>query len=752
MRLVVDRGVSWGIVACVFVVCAVSLPVGVARAGCVNEQLRAEQPYGLELPDCRAYEMVSPLSKDDNNIAGAEARASVSGDAITYASKGAFAGAAAGMFVNRYLARRGGGGWSTKDISPPYKAYTGNLTSPFEELLFTPDLSKGLLRSENTALTGESPEGYVNLYVASTSGRSYQAVTGPPPGLAPYIQAESSCGVPTPGGVSADLSRVVFTECGDPLTADASPGHNHVYEWAHAHLSLVDVPPAGVTFEAEDGVGAGPASLGSADRWHAVSADGSLVFFTGAEPSPKGNPSESVLGQVYVREVDRERTVEVSASQKTNGAGPGGTDADGPQPARYWGASVDGSRVFFTSRAELTDDANTGAADNAANLYEYDLGTGVLSDLTVDTNAGDLDGASVLGLATASDDGTYVYFVAEGKLAEGALSGHPNLYLRHAGETTFIATLAPASRVETDEFGHTVEEDGSETEDWRGNIQRGEGGPGEHTVRVSPDGARLAFVSELSLTGFDNEPVEPGACQAEAEGTFGPRPCSEVYMYDAATKHLACVSCDPNGARPIGPASLGGNENELGTDANKGVHPFYSPRNFSEGGRLFFQSMDPLVPHDSNGSLDVYEYEEGQVRPISDVAGNAASFFLDASPSGDDAFIATADQLLPSDTDFRIDAYDVKLGGGFPVLVAPSACENGDSCKAPVSTQPGVFGAPATATFSGAGNPAPAVKQRSVAKAKAKPRRCRKGYLRKHGRCVKRRQTTSNAHSKSGRK
>ncbi len=33
---------------------------------CTNEQLRAEQPYGLGLPDCRAYEMVSPIEKDDN--------------------------------------------------------------------------------------------------------------------------------------------------------------------------------------------------------------------------------------------------------------------------------------------------------------------------------------------------------------------------------------------------------------------------------------------------------------------------------------------------------------------------------------------------------------------------------------------------------------------------------------------------------------------------------------------------------------
>ena len=71
----------------------------------------------------------------------------------------------------------------------------------------------------------------------------------------------------------------------------------------------------------------------------------------------------------------------------------------------------------------------------------------MLHDLTVD----DVDsaGAGVLGLVTASEDGTYVYFVAEGELtseknAEGeeAVTGQPNLYLTHAGVVTFIATLA----------------------------------------------------------------------------------------------------------------------------------------------------------------------------------------------------------------------------------------------------------------------------------------------------------------------
>ena len=105
-------------------------------------------------------------------------------------------------------------------------------------------------------------------------------------------------------------------------------------------------------------------------------------------------------------------TVEVSASQRSV------PDPNGPRHAFYRDASVDGSQVFFTSRAELTNDANTGTEDNAANLYEYDLETGVLSDLTVGPGAENPNGAAVVGLVTAGEDGSYVYFVANGVLAE----------------------------------------------------------------------------------------------------------------------------------------------------------------------------------------------------------------------------------------------------------------------------------------------------------------------------------------------
>ncbi len=139
-------------------------------------------------------------------------------------------------------------------------------------------------------------------------------------------------------------------------------------------------------------------------------------------------------------------------------------------------------------------------------------------------------------------------------------------------------------------------------------------------------------------------------------------------------------------------------------------------------GRLFFDSDDALVPHDSSGRKNVYEWEQpgegsctivgGCIYQISDVAGDYDSFFLDADPRGENVFFATEDQLLPSDTDSHVDVYDARVGGGFPVAAASPECDNADSCKPPASPQPAVFNAPGSATFSGPGNPVAAVVRR----------------------------------------
>ena len=88
------------------IVSVLALGAGAADAACPNEQLRDEsnvdtvtgQPYSVGLPDCRAYEMVSPLYKQSHGVhlvnTGPTGALPVApeGNEIGFASEGAFAG------------------------------------------------------------------------------------------------------------------------------------------------------------------------------------------------------------------------------------------------------------------------------------------------------------------------------------------------------------------------------------------------------------------------------------------------------------------------------------------------------------------------------------------------------------------------------------------------------------------------------------------------------------------------------------
>jgi hypothetical protein len=763
LRIGVDRRVLSVLVGLVLAACLSGLSVSVARAEgtpCLNEQARAEQPFALELSDCRAYEMVSPLEKGDSDatknhtpqFGTSVAEASLSGEAIAYESQGSFAESEGHAILNEYLARRDSNGWVDRGITPLTTAFATSIISPYYTLTFTPELTEGVALSE-TPLNSETKEGYEDLYLTNFAQHSYRLVNTEPLSEEPFQPPILPTHVV---GASQDLSHILYAEEGAPLT-----------EWANGSVHRI--------------------TEGSGEFWRQVSTDGSRVILS------SGN-------QFYVRE-DGTKLIDVSSSQRTDCnvqrkeaepaykcTGAPEPDPAGPQSQAYGGASVNASRVFFLSCAKLTDNStavvNTQSkiqcASNPDNvtreesssegieteesklvqpegndLYEYDLESGVLSDLTPDHNPADRYGASVMNVLDVSEDGSVVYFVAEGDLAGAAVSGQPNLYVsRDGGTPTFIATLAPAR-----DFAFDRERNG-DSNDWNPLVDT-ELGPAVSAVRETPDGEHFAFLSIEKLTGYDNQPVEPQDCKESNFRTTAPEfvPCAELYVYNAQTGKLACASCDPDGSRPVGPA-------QLSEDIENAQREKYLPRNFSDdGNRLFFDSKDALVPHDSNGSQDVYEWNpegaygctssEGCVHPISNVAGNYGSFFMDASPSGDDVFFATGSQLLPTDTDNHVDVYDARVGGGFPVTVAPPECDNADSCKGEVSPQPGVFGPPPSATFSGAGNVAPTSPPTVAVKPKSKAKQCKKGYLRRKGRCVKklkRQAAKSNRLDKKGRK
>ena len=182
-------------------------------ANCPNEQLRAEQPYGLGLPDCRAYELVSPPDKRGaeiklNGVSPEAYRAAVSGEAVAYSTADSFGEPAGAVLGNGYLSRRGPDGWTTQNVTPPSTlGIETNTHDTFGESIFTPELTKATIGQYFGAIGSEVPAGYDDIYIEDFAERSYQAVTNVvPPGVAPYSGQLGGGGdlFPHMGGASAE--------------------------------------------------------------------------------------------------------------------------------------------------------------------------------------------------------------------------------------------------------------------------------------------------------------------------------------------------------------------------------------------------------------------------------------------------------------------------------------------------------------------------------------------------------------------
>lgn len=697
-------------------------PAGVGA--CSNEDFRTGS--SADLSDCRAYEKVSPADKGGGGVQvtfdvsafSQLSQAATSGEAVAYSSRGTFAGSAGSIGVQSYIARRTFAGWLTQGIGAPQSPWGTKVLSG-EYTAFSPDLSIGVLNDIDTngpLLAQGAVPGYGNLYLRNTMSDSYTALTNvAPPEVAPNsLPSDYTLNFE---GASADFGHVLFTAAGK-LTPDAqvpSCFHCHqLYEWTPGgRLSLVNVLPENAGSTVDAGAGGHTFSVvpESGNLRNAISADGSRVYWSDSSEGAGSGPEA-----IYLRE-DESRTVAVGHGL-------------------FWVASPDGAKALYTSQIP-----GAGGAADGGDLYEFDAATGQSTDLT--------PSGHVQGLLGASSDLSYVYFVAQGNLAPGATEGDYNVYLRHAGKTIFIAAVP--------------QEDGtaSDTETTIDNTQ-----PSFRLSYVTPDGRHAAFVSQASLTGYDDTPIDPQACKT-GDGQR-PAPCRQVYLYSADDQKLICASCNPSGARPIGPSSIVSWPNDT-----------YDPRSVSDDGtRVFFNSTDALVPRDTNGQQDVYEWESpgagscgssnGCVSLLSSgstvvTKGNQAEFleasFVDATPSGSDVFFITPSQLVPGDTDQLDDLYDARVGGGFPQEAAPPC--TGTGCQGVPAATP-IFATPSSTTFNGVGNfsgPASkaAVKSRTAARSRAEKlanalKGCRGGSKKARAACERRARKRYGPKPKSRRK
>jgi hypothetical protein len=197
-----------------------------------------------------------------------------------------------------------------------------------------------------------------------------------------------------------------------------------------------------------------------------------------------------------------------------------------------------------------------------------------------------------------------------------------------------------------------------------------------------------------------------------------------LYRYDSGHGELTCVSCIPTEARPSSDAAL--------PSHGSGI---------TDSGRAFFNSMDALVPRDSNRKLDAYEWapfdpnwEEhpgncevptGCQALISTGYSSYASSLLGVSNDGTDAFFFTREILVNDDHNGQtMKIYDARSGGGFFKLPQSPQCSASDECHGPGSQ---AVVPPAIGTHdSGGGN---------------WRKHCKKGFRLKRGHCVKKHRT-----------
>lgn len=676
---------------------------------------------GLGLPDGRAYEQASPLDKNGSNIqAGTNAvQAAAAGDAITFFSNAGIPGGEGAQFFPIFLATRSSSpaGWSTQGLLPP--ASTGSVASV---LGWSEDLKSAFA-------SAHEPGALATLYIRDTSSHTVNVIAsglhGRAPGNPEPVYAAST------GGTSPE---VLFEDTAELLPA-AVTGKSNVYLWDGSTGALAvagvlnngQAPPGGAIAGSFDWFLERNTSFGGAAKGyftqaqHVLSPGASRVFFTAGG-----------TGQLYVRDnplqeqspLDAEGsctdgslgcTIQISESQRST------PDPNGARPAAFLGATPDGSVAFFTSCEKLTDDSTARSTASPTcqeqakeaeehkpapgnDLYAYRLATSELTDLTVDSV--DLGGAEVQGLVGTSDDGSYVYFVANGALASGATtgdctqtSGACNLYVSHEGSIALISSVGAAGNLGQ-----------SDVANWIPTAAL----PGEFTEkssRVDAGGKLLLFRSRLPLTGYDNEGK------------------AELYRseYSAGAVALQCISCVPTGVAPTGDASLQGVPEK--TTAPHSAASVLT-RNLAAGGdRVFFDTPDKLVAQDTNGVNDVYEWEApnpadetdschgtaqngGCLALVSTGTSPQPSYFGDASTSGNDVFLFTTQPLVAQDKDELQDVYDARIGGGIPSQqeVQAPPCQ-GEPCAGPPLGSPPTA-APGTPAFVGPGNPPHSVKCR----------------------------------------
>jgi hypothetical protein len=636
-------------------------------AGCSNEQLRIEN-NSTALPDCRAYEQVTPTYKDGVGEGAAQHEFSIGakveaytadGDAMAFTNQGNMANNGQDKIFNPYVAKRTSGGWTTLASAPSEAEYFG-VESAEGVFARTPDFETDLF----FARLPSDPSDTKKFYLRNLDGTVTEV--GPAAPLANFTAppdtlssgpAEWISG-PAFEAASQDLRHVAFVVRGEGVNFSAAALAGETSQELLEYVGTGGEPRVvSVNNEGKELDSCG-ASWGEGGHAAFFSQNGNSIVF--AQVACEGRPSA-----VYAR-VNGETTVELSSSDCTRTSGDLGGVCNAPANAGFAGISPDDSVTYFTTAQQLLNSD----IDQGQDLYACLLPPGTITPqqsvnpcptLEPISVTGTAAGANVEQVLDVSKDGSHVVFTASGVLTgtstngdgQHAVEGARNMYMydRDApvGERLkFVAALCSGSVTSGTVADALCPQS-----------------PGAYDSPIVQTAANNRYMIFETFARLDTGDTDEG---------------KDIYRYDTGSGSLVRMSIGRDGYDDNGNAT---NE-EAFLGAFEGVD---EPRlAISENGEeVFFTTAEALVPQDTNNARDVYEWDAGQIYLISDGVAPLGSKLQGSSASGDDVLFVTAAPLTPSDGDTVEDIYDARVDGGFPAHATAASCV-GETCQGSLPT------------------------------------------------------------------
>jgi hypothetical protein len=630
---------------------------------------------------------------------------SADGSQVVYSSTGAIGGADPNGY-DMFRASRDISGWSTTWAAPHTPPSTDQLLFDMFEgasadgstVIFTPEGTSGrssggvsLDSLDPTTLDPSSPN---DLYQQSGPRTSEWVSRGPQPAASEYPVPPTSSGNTngdTIDGISADGRIVVWQSPEAIMPGQPDKKLINIYERSNGVTTRVSLTSAGTSPDTGSShiVEEGNSGTPSLRTQHAVSSDGSRIFFLSEEQLTPQAPSDGSTS-LYLRSGNQ--TILVAAGSDRASVN--------PMVVGYQDATPDGSHVYYTRGPGTLNGAGT-----PQQLYDYNVATQTSSLVSADQSGNPTsDPNQTAGYVTSSADGSHVYFVSEAPLDpanQGPAQQNYGLFERVGGangHTRFIASLS--------ELSNFI---GCEAAYGGGEITAGACPIPMYSARASVDGSRLFFTTTTHLTEDNQRPA------TDTEG----HALRDVYVYDDTTGQIVRVSQGPAGGNGpysatmgIRPTALPGNTSKpLGVD----------PRDISsDGGRVFFSTAERLTPDAAdNGKIKIYQWQNGVTTLVSpsDVGGASPSdaIYADNSTDGSDVFFSTTDSLSCGDTDGgESDIYDARIGGTATTCPQPPPpCQATNTCGA-VTPESGLT--PASSLFSGPGDQSVIVNRLTSAK------------------------------------